>query len=108
MFLVWKSELFQAIWTRVQLPPSPPKKFFKLPIYLKRALNLFKNLSKKIENVWRICSRNLKKNIPLKNVKSGDRGVIVMIYESSPRAYEVEVVSENGDMVALLTLEEDI
>ncbi len=49
----------------------------------------------------------LKKDMPLKNVKAGDRGVIVMIYESSPKAYEVEVFSENGDTVALLTLKKE-
>ena len=44
------------------------------------------------------------------NLKKGDRGAVVFIYESASgrsRAYEVEFVAPNGRTIALLTLMPD-
>lgn len=49
----------------------------------------------------------LKKDMPLKKLKAGDRGTIVMIYPDLTKAYEVEFLDKNGDTLALVTLKEE-
>ncbi len=49
----------------------------------------------------------LKRDLPAKNLKTGDTGTILMIYPASPSAYEVEFSDDEGITLALLTLEDE-
>ena len=49
----------------------------------------------------------LKINVLYFNLKMGDRGVVVMIYNEPNRVYEVEFLDQKGNTVALLTLREE-
>ena len=51
----------------------------------------------------------LKKPVPSKNLPIGARGTVLIVYTDPnlPRAYEVEFLDEEGDTLAVLTLQED-
>lgn len=44
-----------------------------------------------------LCSKD-------ENIKQGDIGVVVMVFDNPNIAYEIEVIDENGDTKAICTL----
>lgn len=51
----------------------------------------------------------LKKPIPLRGLSMGIKGTVLIVYNEPglPRAYEVEFLDENGETLAVITLQED-
>ncbi len=50
----------------------------------------------------------LKNDMNAQELKKGDVGTVVMVYDSDSRDYEVEFCSDDGVTQSLLTLHEDM
>ena len=49
----------------------------------------------------------LKNDMPSRNLKAGTLGAVVMVYPEAPQAYEVEFIDDDGNTLALFTVQED-
>lgn len=49
----------------------------------------------------------LKRDLPEHNMRAGTRGVVVMVHEKPYRAYEVELIDDENETWAVLTLHDD-
>lgn len=49
----------------------------------------------------------LRECVPDRGIPAGTRGAIVLVCQSAPTAYEVELCDSGGSTIAVLTLEED-
>lgn len=45
-------------------------------------------------------------DLPSHGLKAGMRGTVLLVYEASPPAFEVEFCNDSGDTLAVLTLRE--
>ena len=50
----------------------------------------------------------LRSNQPNGTLKSGTLGVVVMVHPSNPPAHEIRFIGEDGWMIALLTMREEV